>query len=106
MSGLYQAIRLGRDMRPCNGEVLAEGPTPESVEHLWQPGRVVIAWSANEGPPRRLSQDSLASVRQKRLRRRLEKKHPLFADELFAREIEARPDHFAGIRRSDKEQDQ
>lgn len=42
MSGTYQAIKLGPDMRPSNGTVLATGPTQESVMHLWEPGRVVI----------------------------------------------------------------
>lgn len=106
MSGLYQAIKLGRDMRPSNGAIIATAERQQDLLHLWEPGRVVIAWSANEGPPRRLSQQSLASVRRKRLRRRLERKHPLFAEELFQREIAQRPDHFAGIRRADQETDQ
>jgi len=98
MPGLYSAIRLGPDMKPCNGEVLATSPNEADVIHLWEPGRVVIGWSAQEAPTRRLSQASLASVRRKRLRRRLDRKHPLLADLLEAEELAARPAFYAGER--------
>jgi len=37
-------------------------------------------------------------MRRKRLKNRLEKRLPLFADVLFEQELETRPDHFAGER--------
>lgn len=97
-AGTYQAIRLGADLRPCNGEVIAEAPTAAELLHLWQPGRVVIAWRADAAPIRRLSRDSLAALRRKRLRRRLEARFPLIACQLYEAELAARPGYFAGDR--------
>lgn len=98
MAGLYKAIRLGADKRPSNGEVIASSTNEADVLPYWQPGLVVIGWQADEAPPKRLSRASLASVRRKRLRRRLEKKHPLLADMLEAEELAARPAFYAGER--------
>jgi len=95
--GVYQAIRLGPDLRPSGGEVIAEG-TEAKVLPFWVPGKIVIAWRADEPPPRRLSKASLASVRRKRLRRRLDAKFPLLADQLEQAELAARPDFYAGDR--------
>jgi len=100
----YQAIQLGADKRPSNGTVIAEGPTAESVDHLWQAGHVIIAWTYDAPEPRRLSKASLASVRRKRLMRRLERKHPLLADLLFAETIAARPAFYAGERTQEQTQ--
>lgn len=96
--GTYQAVALGDDRRPCNGTVIASGPTMESLMHLWKPGSVVIAWQADHEPVRRLPPASLAAVRRKRLRRRLETKHPLFADLFEQAELAARPAFYAGAR--------
>jgi len=52
-------------------------------------------------PPRMLPQQTLASIRLKRLRRRVEKKYPLFAEQIIADEIACKPDYYAGITRSD-----
>lgn len=98
MSGTYHAIRLGPDMRPSNGTVIASGQAKADVLPYWQAGRVVIGWKADHAPMRRLSQASLASVRRKRLRRKLERKHPLLAEQLFADEIAARQAFYAGER--------
>jgi len=45
---------------------------------------------------RQLSQESLASVRQKRLSRRIERQAPLLAEQLIADELAAKPDYYAG----------
>jgi hypothetical protein len=87
-------------LRPSHGEVIAEAATMADLLPLWEPGRVVIGWTAAHEPPRRLSQSSLASVRRKRLRRRLEAKFPLLADQLEQAELAARPDFFNGDRRT------
>lgn len=100
-AGRYQAIRLGPDLRPTNGQVIAEADTAAELIHLWEPGRVVIAWRMPDAPRKRLSRDSLATVRRKRLRRRLDAKHPLFAAQLYEAEIAARPDYYAGHRADD-----
>ena len=53
--------------------------------------------SAHVSPPaRQLPAESLASVRQKRLARRVRKKAPLFADEFIRQELEAKPAYYAG----------
>jgi len=99
--GTYKAIRLGPDLRPTGGQVLAEADDAEALMHLWEPGRVIIAWSMPEREPRRLSAASLASVRRKRLRRKLDRKHPLLADQLEAEELARRPAFYAGQRTND-----
>lgn len=99
-AGTYSAVRLGADMRPTNGQTIATAPTAEELLHLWQPGRVVICWTYDAPEPRRLSQTSLASVRRKRLRRRLDAKHPLLADQLYEAELARRPGHFNGERQT------
>ncbi len=52
-------------------------------------------------PPKQMSQEALTSIRQKRIRRRIEKKYPLFAEEMIAEEIALNPDYFNGITRAD-----
>ncbi len=46
---------------------------------------------------RQLPPETLASTRQKRLTRRMEKQAPLLADQLIADELAAKPDYYAGI---------
>ncbi|WP_299085137.1 hypothetical protein [uncultured Ruegeria sp.] len=95
--GYYAAIQLGPCKRPCKGTVIATG-TAEEVERYWIPGEVCIGWYPNYEPIRRLSQEGLASARKKRLRRKLEKKFPLFADQFEEAEHRARPQFFDGVR--------
>jgi len=52
-------------------------------------------------PPRMLPEQALASVRLKRLRRRVEAKCPLFAEQIIADEIASNPDYYAGVTRPD-----
>jgi len=91
----YQARRMV-NFRPV-GEILAEG-TEEEVSPFWKPGEVAICWTYDQDPPRQLSKEGLASVRQKRLRRKLERKHPLLADVLFEEALKRKPEFFAGVR--------
>lgn len=46
---------------------------------------------------RRLSQQSKASIRQKRLEARVEKKAPLFAEQFIAEAIQKKPEYYAGV---------
>jgi len=48
-------------------------------------------------PSRQLSHDSLANVRKKRLKRRVEKKTGFFADHFYQAELERKPDYYSGI---------
>ena len=95
IKGYYEARRMVNN-RPI-GEVLARG-TAEEVDPFWVAGQVAIVWTYDAPPPRQLSQKSLASVRRKRLRNRLEKKCPLLASVLYEQELAARPAHYAGER--------
>lgn len=102
-SGVYQAIRLGADKRPSTGTVIAAAPDtgggiPPAILALWVPGQVAIAWTAEHRPIRRLTADSLAQLRRKRLRRQLDRKHPLIAAQLYEQELAARPAFYAGER--------
>lgn len=47
-------------------------------------------------PIRRWSQEARARVRQRNLRRRIEKKFPLFAEDFIAAELAARPSYYEG----------
>ena len=91
----YQARRMV-NYRPV-GEILAEG-TEEEVSPFWKPGEVAICWTYDMDPPKKLSQAGLASVRRKRLQRKLERKHPLLAAVLFEEALKEKPEFFAGVR--------
>lgn len=52
-------------------------------------------------PPKQMRVDQLANIRQKRLRRRVEKKYPLFAEQIIAEEVTANPDYYEGVTRED-----
>ena len=93
----YSAVQLGADKNPSRGTVIATG-TREEMDKLWVAGEVVICWNSNPAPIKRISQESLAKRRKSRTKNRLEKKFPLFAEELFERELAEKPDHFAGVR--------
>jgi len=51
-------------------------------------------WEAILPPPKRWSGERKAQTRRRNLRRRLEAKMPLFADQLEAEELERRSDYF------------
>jgi len=93
----YSAIRLGPCKNPSRGTVIATG-SKDAMDALWVPGEIVICWNSNPPPIKPLSQESLAKRRKTTTRNRLAKKFPLFADELFERELAERPAHFAGER--------
>lgn len=45
-------------------------------------------------PPRKLSEKSKQSSRRKRLRTKLEKKHPLFADQFYEEKLAEMPEYY------------
>lgn len=57
-----------------------------------------IHWSLVENPRQRpaWTQERRRKTRRRNLRKRLEKQHPLFADQLYKRELEQSPKYFAG----------
>lgn len=79
------------------GTIVAEGATEASVIGHWVAGEVVITWT-DTSPIRRLKPESLAKRRRTRLRNKLAKTVPLFAEEFEAHELAARPDFYAGKR--------
>ena len=55
-----------------------------------------LCWElVSQKPIRRWSPEAKARVRQQNLRRRIEKKFPLFAEDFIAAELAARPDYFS-----------
>lgn len=50
-----------------------------------------------ELPPVRRTQEQRAKARRTTLRRREEKAHPLFAEQMIAEELAQRPDYYAGV---------
>lgn len=102
MSGTYYAVRLGPDRNPARGTVIAEAAAdgcdvPPSIRALWQPGQVAIVWNSDEAL-RQLAPETLAKRRLTRMRNKLARTAPLFADQLEARELAERPDFYAGKR--------
>lgn len=90
---------------PCPGErvlialdVPAGSPVPPEVMALWKPGAgYAVCWNTlTVKPIRRWSAEAKGAARKRNLRRRLEKKMPLFADMLAEEEIARRPGYFAG----------
>ena len=56
-----------------------------------------VGWERiNQRPIRRWSQEARARVRQRNLRRRIETKFPLFAEDFIAAELAARPSYYEG----------
>lgn len=90
---------------PCPGkevlataEVEAGQSAPESVMSLWGAGAgyaVCLDFCA-EQPVRRWSDERKAAARRRNLEKRIHRTAPLFANELIARELTARPDYFRG----------
>lgn len=66
---------------------------PPEFEADKTPGYSVY-WSAVMSPSKQLSEKTLKSIRRKRLKNRVEKKYPLFADEFFEDEIKNKTDYF------------
>jgi hypothetical protein len=79
---------------PYNSEFYNRCP-PEILEKMVL-GKWCVSWSAVMAPPKQLSKESLKSVRTKRLKRRMEKKYPLFADQLVDAEMKNNPDYYDG----------
>lgn len=48
----------------------------------------------SEKPPRRLSLETKQKIRRGRLRKRLDRKFPLFADEMYASAVTGNPDYY------------
>ena len=71
-------------------------PIPPEILALTTPGDgYCVRWEMIEQRPvKRWSQAAKAKVRQGNLRRRLESKFPLFADDFIAAELAARPDYY------------
>ena len=68
---------------------------PQMMMELHEPGcGFCVSVRAIRPPKKGFTPEALASVRQKRLRRRLEKKYPLFADQMFDEAINERPAYF------------
>lgn len=70
---------------------------PPDLQALCSPGDgYKVCWSAVEALPRKQPKNKLALTRQNRLRRRMEKKYPLFAEMMIEQEMEKRPSFYAG----------
>ena len=90
------------DQREKRYESGDRNPTPIrfSSKHELGDGYAVCIQSVST-PTRSLSKGSLATVRRKRLERRMSKKYPLLAKELMAEEIQKNKDYYEGETRED-----
>ena len=79
-------------------------PIPDEIIQASLPGTPyepgsgwTVGWECvHQRPIRRWSQAARARVRQRNLRRRIENKFPLFAEDFIAAEIAARPSYYEG----------
>ncbi len=101
------SLRWALPHKPCPGltelasaEVEPGQPCPRLIDELWKPGTGYAVCLDFQQPDtmRRWSQEARARVRRSNLAKRLQVQAPLFADELYAREIEQRAGYFAGER--------
>lgn len=99
------SLRWKLPRTPCPGphelasEVVDAGQAaPETVMSRWVAGAgyAVCVDFLYERPVRRWSDERKAATRRRNLEERINRKAPLFADELIARELTARPDYFRG----------
>lgn len=98
-------LAWGNPRVPCPGNrILVSIDTPGSgipagIMSLWKPGTGYAVFCQPLLPhrkERRWSLEAKARVRRANLRRRLERKMPLFAAALYEAEIAARPAYFQG----------
>ena len=79
------------------GEVVASGQAaldaPFEIGDNGRPRRH-LHWQAPTEEPRRISDGARYRGRRRRLRKRLEKKRPLFADTEYAQELATRPEYY------------
>ncbi|WP_205315989.1 theronine dehydrogenase [Ochrobactrum sp. 3-3] len=90
---------------PCPGpKVLIErvvpmgSKCPPEIMALWRPGQgyAICFDFLSSKPVRRWSKEAKASVRRRNLRRRLERRFPLFAQMFAEAELAKRPAYFDG----------
>lgn len=70
---------------------------PPDILEKWVAGKWSICWSAIREPMKSMSTEGKASIRKRNLRKRMEKKYPLFAEEFIQEEMKARPKYFMGL---------
>lgn len=101
-----------RPLVPCPGakelaavDVPLGACCPPELMALWRPltGYAICLDFPPPGPPRRWSAEAKSRVRRSRLVKRVEKRAPLFADELVERELAARPSYF-NVQETDNEE--
>lgn len=99
------SVRWALPHLPCPGprelaaaEVEAGDPCPPEVEAFWKAGAGYAVSIDFQAPAvvRSWSAEAKARVRRGNLEKRLQRRAPLFAAELFAREIESRPGYYQG----------
>ncbi len=74
-------------------------PVPKEIDDAWREMGPGSGWSVGwemieQRPVKRWSPEAKARVRQSNLRKRIEKKFPLFAEAFVAAELAARPDYY------------
>lgn len=99
----YQLIQCGSNHKPNEGVVVASYETHEEFEADWPDEliagtRLKCCWVSSEAPEsiKQWSETAKGSARRKRLRRRLEDKHPLLANVLYKEQVLADREYFEG----------
>lgn len=78
--------------------VPASEDCPREILDLHVPGNgyAICREVVSQRPPRQWSKEAKGRVRRNNLRRRIEKKFPLFAEQFISDELARRPSYFAG----------
>lgn len=104
MQWMY-SVRWSLRHLPCPGErelirmtVPAGAPVPDEVlaKHEFCSGYAVCIDFLSDKEIKRWSPERKATARRRNMEWRINKRAPLFAEELIAQELAARPDYFSG----------
>jgi hypothetical protein len=94
----YTAIELGPDKNSANGRLLAtasrlpNGECPPEISNLLE------SWRGRHRMELRRADQAAFAGKSRHIAPKLRRNFPLLANELFERELAARPDFFAGKR--------
>lgn len=84
------AARVLLEIRVCGSREMP----PEIKNFPFPPGYTIAVQYYSSTPPRRWSEEAKQKLRRSRLANRLAKSAPLFAGELFNREIKSNPNYY------------
>ena len=86
--------RAGPQDRPHRRETARLAPLPARARGAGASPGYSVWFALEDDAPRRMSEAAKQKIRRNNLKRRLDRKLPLFADQLYLQETSDRPDYF------------